>query len=239
MERQPRMIVSVEGMEGSGKSRFALTAPRPLWWLDFDFGLEGVDGADRVDVRHEFNVMAAEWMAPDAARRHMQETVRGFIEVFRDGIGKARTMVVDTFTAAWAAQRVGHPDDKYADLEQEFLGLLRLAYACPSTNVILIHHMKKDWKRTSDGKSYPAGTWSRDGMDGIANVVQLATRQRFVPPVPEQRAGEFVTQAAVAGRFETDILKCRDNIGLMGQTLPGMDFPTLCAMVAPTIDWSK
>lgn len=103
-----------------------------------------------------------------------------------------------------------------------------MAYASPRTNVILIHHLKPDWKRDSSGKSYKAGTYSRDGMDGIANMVQLAVRQRFVSP-----------RGDIAGTFEMDVLKSRDNIGLVGQTFPAVDFVTLCTMVAPEVDWSK
>jgi hypothetical protein len=41
------------------------------------------------------------------------------------------------------------------------------------------------------------------------------------------------------GKFEIDVLKCRDNIGLVGATMPGMDFATLGAIVCPTVDWSR
>jgi hypothetical protein len=240
-DRHPRMILSTEGMEGSGKTRLALTAPRPLWWLDFDFGLEGVEGAERVDEHRTYDMLAAEWKPEAEARRYAQDVMRRFIADFRAALAApARSLVVDTFTASWAGQRLARSEDKYVEMEEEFNSLIRAAYASPHTNVILIHHMQRDWKRNQQGKPYKGETWSRDGMDSILNKVQFGIRQRFVQPIPEKRLPNgMVTEAGVPGRFEIDILKCRDNVGLVGTTQPGMDFPTLCSMAAPLIDWSR
>jgi hypothetical protein len=239
-ERFPRLIISTEGAEGCGKTRFALSAPRPHTYLDFDYGLEGVEGADRVDIHHTYDMLAAEWMPEAAAKRHALEVMQKFIADFRTAIAaKMRTLTVDTATAAWSGHRFAGADRRYVELEEEFNSLVRIAYASPHTNVILIHHLRPDWKKDTNGKSYKAGTYSRDGMDGILNKVQLGIRQRYVQPVPAKMAGELCVQAGVPGRFEIDVLKCRDNIGLVGATLPGMDFATLGAMVCPTVDWSK
>jgi hypothetical protein len=233
-ERHPRMILSTEGKEGSGKSWLGLTAPRPLWWLDFDFGLEGVEGADRVDEHRTYDLLAATWQPEAQAKRYAAEVMRRFITDFREALAKgARSLVVDTMTAAWAGQRLARSEDKYVEYEEEFRSLIRAAFASPATNVLLIHHMVRDWKRTTEGKPYKGETYSRDGMDGIVNMVQLAVRQRYTPP---QRAGELLVKA---GGFEVDVLKSRDNIGLVGQTYPAMDFATLCGMVCPSVDWSR
>ena len=37
-----RSIVSIEGLEKSGKTRLALTAPEPIVYIDLDVGTEGV-----------------------------------------------------------------------------------------------------------------------------------------------------------------------------------------------------
>lgn len=222
-------------MEGSGKSYLALSMPRPLTYLDFDFGLEGVDGLPPDEHKH-YDMLAAEWQPEAQAKRYAQDVMKRFIADFREALAKpVRSLVVDTFTAAWAGQRLARgDDDKYVAYEEEFRSLIRAAYASPHTNVLLIHHLARDWKRNTAGKAYKAESYSRDGMDGIANMVQLAIRQRYTPP-----------QVAVGGlriadgRFEIDVLKCRDNIGLVGTTMPGVDFATLGAIVAPAIDWSK
>ena len=40
-----RLILSIEALEGAGKTRFTLTAPGPIAFLNFDYGLEGVIGS--------------------------------------------------------------------------------------------------------------------------------------------------------------------------------------------------
>lgn len=235
-ERHPRLIVSSEGIEGSGKTKFALSAPRPMTYLDFDFGREGVETLP-VDEPRTYDLLAAEWMPEREAKKYAQDVMKRFVADFREAIAKKmRSLVVDTHTAAWAGQRLargGNGGDSYTEYEAEFKSLIGAAYASPHTNVILIHHLARDWKRNKEGKAYKGDTWSRDGMDGIANAVQLAIRQRYVAPL--MSGGVRVAE----GKFEIDVLKCRDNIGLVGMTLPGVDFPTLGAMVQPAIDWSR
>lgn len=236
MQRHPRLIISTEGLEGSGKTRFALSAPRPLTFLDLDYGSEGVEHAG-VDDHKTYDMLSAEWQPEGQARRYAQDVMKRFVSDFREALAKkVRSLVVDTFTAAWAGQRLargGEGGDSYTEYEAEFKSLVAAAYASQHTNVILIHHLTRDWKRNKDGKAYKGESYSRDGMDGIANMVQLAIRQRYVAPLVSQGA------VAVPGRFEIDVLKSRDNIGLVGTTMPGMDFTMLGAMVAPAIDWSK
>lgn len=227
-----------EGLESSGKTGFALTAPGATLYQDFDLGLEGVAGSERVlrgldgSAHKVYNLsgLGAVGQTPDQVKAAGRRIITQFVKDFMDGLGKYRTIVSDTFTAAWAGQRLS--DERYVLLEEEFRSMLRAAYLCETTNVILIHHLRQDWAKTADGKSYKGKTWSRDGMDGVANAVQLAIRHRYTAPI---RQGELLTP----GKFEIDILKCRDNIGLVGQTFPGMDFATLMGMIAPTVDWSK
>jgi hypothetical protein len=226
IERHPRMIISTEGMEGSGKTHFALSAPRPILYLDFDYGVEGVSTDPTLD-RRSYNLLPG-MLGEAEMQQHVAREIERFRSDFYDGLGKFRSLVVDTMSAAWAGQRMKN-DDKYAVHEEEFKSMIRAAYASPHTNVILIHHLRQDWARNQAGKAYKAQTWSRDGMDGIANAVQMAIKQRYVA----------LLSAAIPGRFELDVLKCRDNIGLVGQTYVGLDFVTLCTMAAPAIDWSK
>lgn len=238
-KREPRMIMSCEGLEGSGKTRLALSAPRPIWWQDFDFGLEGVEGSERVDEHRKYDLLSAQWMPDAEAKRYAKDVMRRFVAEFREGLAKKmRTLVVDTYSAAWAGQRLargGEDGDSYVEYEAEFKGLVAAAYAQTVSNVIFIHHLSRDWKRSKDGKAYKGETWSRDGMDGIANMVQLAIRQRYVQPL----VGGVPPVVVTPGRFEIDVLKSRDNIGLVGTTMPGMNFEMLATIVAPTIDWSK
>jgi len=233
LERKPRMIMSSEGLEGSGKTDFALRGtPRPLTLLDFDYGAEGIGGGDPKLIegvtRKTYNLMGAFGDDDPAIQRHIAEVMKRFVADWREAVDtKVRTLVVDTFTAAWSGQRVARNDDRYVEYEEEFKSLVRMAYASPHTNLVLVHHLKPDWKRDTAGKSYKAGTYSRDAMDGVMTMVQLGIRHRYVPPSP-----------ASPGKFEIDVLKCRDNVSLVGQTYSDVDFQTLCSIACPSIDWS-
>jgi hypothetical protein len=234
--REARMILSSEGPEGSGKTDFALrNTPRPVLFLDFDYGFEGLEPAILAGVeRKAYNLLGPTLgLDENAMHKHAAGEMKRFLFDFGEGIRtQQRTIVVDTFTAAWAGQRLSRKDDRYVEIEEEFRTLVRMAYVSPHSNLILIHHVKPDWKRDSSGKSYKSGTFSRDGMDGINTMVQLAIRHRWVPPAN-----------GTPGAFELDILKCRDNQPLVGMSLPVMDFPSLCSLACaakyPNIDWSK
>jgi hypothetical protein len=71
-------------------------------------------------------------------------------------------------------------------------------------------------------------------MDNVDNRVQLAVRQAYVPAL-KGPDGVVITE----GKFETTVLKCRDNKALEGETLEGVDWQTLCTMAVPGVDWSK
>lgn len=240
--RKPRMVISTEGLDGAGKTDFALrNTPRPVLVLDFDFGCEGLGGADNAKLiegveRIEYNLLTQQSVGgtDEMVRRHVTHEMKRFLTDFRKAIGDGvRTLVVDTFSAAYTGQRIARQDDHYLEMTEEFKSLVQAAYASDKTNLILIHHLKADWAKDKAGKSYKSGTYSRDGMEGIATMVQLAIRQRYVPPV--KVGGKLIED----GRFEMEILKCRDQVNLVGQTIPAVDFPTLCTMAYPAIDWTK
>jgi hypothetical protein len=236
------MVISTEGLEGSGKTDFLLrNTPRPVVILDFDFGTEGpgtrepalAAGVTRKEL--DLTLPAGIRSGTPEAVRHVRGVMDGFLEEFRKAIGVARTLGVDTFTAAWAGQRLARKDtDSYAIYEEEFKSLIRLAYRSETTNLILVHHMVRDWKRSKEGAAYKGDTYSRDGMDGVLFAVQLAIRQSFGPPMVV--AGKKIADGE---GFQMDILKCRDNQGLVGTRWPAMSFPELCGIVCPDVDWAK
>jgi hypothetical protein len=232
------MILSSEGLTSAGKTYFALKGtPRPVLLLDFDYGAEGlpVEVLDGVDIR-QYDLLAGTFKGEsDAARDQIikSETER-FLADFRAAIdeGKYRTIVTDTASVLWSGLRLRY-DRNYAAAEEVMHSLIRAAYKSP-INLTLIHHLTTIWKRNSEGKSYKAhGIYERMGMENVDNKVQLAVRQSYVPPVKAD--GMTVTE----GRFETTVLKCRDNKMLEGETLVDVDWQTLCSMAVPDIDWSR
>lgn len=234
IERVPRMIWSDEGLTSSGKTYRALAGvPRPVLLLDFDFGAEGLPAEvlDGVEIR-QYDTMQGAFLGESEARAQqlVKEEMTKFKADFRAAItgGHFRTIVIDTMSTAWMGQRIARKDDTYAVAEEEFLGLIRAAYKS-TVNLTLIHHMATVWARSPDGKPYKKqGVYERIGMDNVDNRVQLATRSRWAEPIAN----------VSAGRFETTILKCRDNKALEGETIEGADWQTLCTLAAPSVDWS-
>lgn len=235
IERIPRMIMSDEGLTSSGKTHRALAGvPRPVLLLDFDFGAEGLPAEvlDGVEIR-QYDTMRGAFLGESDARAQqlVKEEMTKFKADFREAItgGKYRTIVVDTMSTAWMGQRIARKDDTYAVAEEEFLGLIRAAYKS-AVNLTLLHHMNTVWARSAEGKPYKKhGVYERIGMDNVDNRVQLATRSRWIEPIPNVQAG----------KFETTILKCRDNKLLEGETIEGADWQVLCSLAVPSVDWRK
>lgn len=237
IERQPRMIWSDEGPTSTGKTYKALKGvPRPVLLLDSDYGAEGLpaevlEGVDLI----QYDLLAGAFKGEsDASRKQMvkaevERMLADLRRTFDDG--KYRTVVVDTASVLWTGLRMCH--ESWDEAQEVMFSLIRAAYKS-TVNLTLLHHMETAWARTADGKSYKKpGTWERIGMPNIENKVQLATSSRWVPAV--RADGATISE----GRFETTILKCRDNKALEGETLDGLDWQTLCSLAAPSVDWGK
>src|SRR3972149_9171372 len=64
--RSNSMVCTISGMEGTGKTHWSLTAPKPLLYMGTDFGDDGViqkakgqiirrkDGDYKLDIPHEY-----------------------------------------------------------------------------------------------------------------------------------------------------------------------------------------
>lgn len=232
--RQPRMILSTQGLTSAGKTFLMLKdTPRPALLLDFDYGAEGLPSEvlEGVDVK-QYDLLAGAFKGEsDAARDQIirHETER-FLADYREAIdgGHYRLIGIDTGSVLWNGLRLRY-DKNYASAEEVMLALIRAAYKS-TVNLTIIHHMQTVWKKNQEGKSYKAhGIYERVGMDGIDNKVQLAIEQRWVPT--NEALG-------VVGHFEATILKCRDNKALEGEVVEAPDWVTLCTLAAPSVDWS-
>lgn len=237
--RQPRMILSTQGLTSAGKTYFALKdTPRPALLLDFDYGAEGLpeDVLEGVDIA-QYDLLAGTFKGESDARREqiIREETERFLADYRAAIDQAkyRLIVVDTASVLWSGLRLRY-DKNYAAAEEVMHSLIRAAYKS-TTNLTLIHHMTTVWARNAEGKSYKKhGSYERTGMEGVDNKVQLAIEQRWVEPIMGPDGG-----VVAPGRFEARVLKCRDNKPLEGAVIEAPDWQTLCTMAAPSVDWSK
>lgn len=199
----PRLIAAVSGLEKQGKSSFALSAPGPIIYFSFDYGLEGVVGkyAKSKDIyvkeyRYRYND------APDKYSSLWASFATDFNNALKS---KARTIAIDTATELWELLRLARFGKvaqvmpyHYAPVSAEYVALMREGLS-HDKNVILLHKLKKQY--VNDQFS---GNYERAGYNGTGFLAQSNLE---------------VYRDGLDGRFYLKILDCRQN-----SQLGGMEF---------------
>jgi hypothetical protein len=196
-----RVVIAVDGLDKHGKTRFALSAPKPLVYLDFDVGKEGVlqkaPGKEYISTTKPFLFRPSEisWELEDEAaiqKKIMaaaeQELTR-FRSVYLSSLKdpamlirgkrlKARTVVIDTGSECWELLRLCEfgkvsqvKPHHYTQVNGLMRDLVRAAFDS-DVNVIWLHKLKAEWKEGSDGKGRKTGELSRAGFEGMSYLVQ-------------------------------------------------------------------
>lgn len=223
-EVQPRIILSIEGLEKQGKTHFALTAPGPIAMFSTDIGEEGVVSkfGDK-----DIWVMSIDRVDDDSAEEAPKEYARfkkAYVDLLR---GKdVRTVILDTATEIWEILRMARfgrmtqvMPYQYGPVNAEYRALIRMAYDY-NKNLILLHKMKPKYvndKRTAE--------YERSGFGDTGFLTQVnAWIYRYSP----EDGGEFVIY----------IKDCRQNPDLAGEELVGevCTFPFLASLVLPNMD---
>lgn len=233
-----RLIVSVEGTEKCGKNHFAFTAPGPLYFHDFDFGVEGVinkflpGGAYHVPGKvihragYKLDVRAG------AAIQDAADTARPVWEKFKanyaEGLKKGKTTVLDTGTEVYEVLRMAEfgkltqvMPHHYGPVNQAMKDIWRQAYDSDS-NLIVLHRMKEEWenKLNSQGKEVGSktGRWEMAGYKGTYFEAQVCCRAY-----------------KEAGEFKMLVFDCRQNPDIEGMVLEGgmLSFPMLGQLIYP------
>ena len=200
-----RIIASIEGTDKTGKSHLALTAPKPIMYIDLDVGTEG--------VIHKFqgeDVMVYQVEQPERLGSS-QELMGRYGEIWttvQDKITEALsvnegTLIIDTFTEAYDICRLAHfgkmsqvqPHQygvAYADLREVMRKVHQSKMSC-----ILLHKM---------GSNFNTGEPEMKGWNDIPHQVQatLRTNREDTPDGPV---------------FSAEVRACRQNAFLMGKHL--------------------
>lgn len=182
-----QLVVGVTGLEKTGKSSWAFTAPDPVAVMDIDIGMEGViqkHAKLRRIVRCTIQVPAR--TAKKSSEVLMKEA-RGQLDKFHRNYDLAlsdpqiRTVVIDNSTSlnelvllAHFGKSVQIPQHLRTLPNLEMAEIVRRPLADPkcSKNVIHILQMKKQYKGDEwDGKSYE---WA--GYNKMAYLVQAMLR---------------------------------------------------------------
>lgn len=254
-EQKPRAasaVISIAGKEGTGKTHWALSAPKPLFYQSTDYGDDGVIQKAtgqiirppkdyKLDIPHEHRAFI------DRDEKSSERRVRegrlanfvhdNFYKPFYDDYVAAikagvRTIVWDNAVDVWEYTRLsvyGREATNRSDLQSEanakFREMVRLANV-HGIVLIMINHLKIRFESytTPDGdiKWRPSKEFEMQGFDKCPMLVTMNLWTKFTEP----------------DSFELVVKKCRDNPQYVGQTLPAMPFPDLMAMLVPTVeDW--
>ena len=227
-----RLIMSVEGLHGCGKTNFSLTAPGPVAVHNFDDGLEGVveKFIDKKKI-YPFHYRIPQSIAlpgtpagnslSDSAKKIWEE----FVLNFRASLPDMGTVVVDTGSESWELARLARLGKltqvlphQYTAVNAEFRELLRLGYRY-GCNVILLHKLKKEYLNDK-----PTGNYEKSGFGDVDFIVQTTLRAYKDPK------GEGLD------RFRMKVSKCRPNPLLEETEFVGeqINFPFIASAITGT-----
>lgn len=163
---QKRIVAAVQGHEKQGKTRWALTAPGPLAYLNFDFGLEGVVEefeSDKEIFRVDFDM---ECPPKTDKMAYYGKVWDSFAARFKAALAhdSIRTIIVDTETEAWEAIRLAYFGQKdqimphhYGPVNEEWATLFKKIYKTDK-NLIFLRKMRAQYVKDKwNGLYEPAG----------------------------------------------------------------------------------
>lgn len=214
-----RMILGTQGLDKSGKTQFALTAPSPIAIINMDDGLEGV-----VEkwVKLGKKIWVCQVKVPaiatkDAYLTSWRKSEDAYIKAFQNK--DVRTVFVDTATDWWELIRLaefgsltpkGDIRQMYGPLNQKFRSMLRLAHGTDK-NLIISHKMKKEYitKTVSENnkavtKDVWEGNYEKVGFKEDGYIVQANLWHRY---------------NTNKGQFETEITNARQDMTLAGYVM--------------------
>jgi len=159
VSRVRRLILDVHGEPKTGKTHLALTAPGPIAYFDFDWGLEGVlPKLDRDDVFVIEMTPGGFLLTENAGNRAVfAREWEKFVQANEEALREAQTIVYDTFTEAWELARLAHfaKNEKIRDLTRVmpqyypevnaiFRSILRKAKLVDK-HIIMVHKVREEW----------------------------------------------------------------------------------------------
>jgi hypothetical protein len=161
-----RLIASVRAMEKTGKTRFGLTAPKPIMYLNFDRKIEQATlealGVDESDLYIKEIRTDAE-LAQDQHMKQWKEVEGAILWALRDSVD-IRSIVIDTESEMWELKRMANFGKltevmpyMYTKTNAEYKFLLDQCDKYDK-NVVFLNKLKKQYKNDKwNGRYEPAG----------------------------------------------------------------------------------
>jgi hypothetical protein len=219
-----RLIASVAGLEGSGKTHFALTSSALglTAYIDTDINAEGVLHKFKANdiVRMEIesgSSLELEKLGVDAYKAEWEKFRTGFYAALNNP--HVKNIIGDNWTEIWELCRLAEfsrlaqvPSHFYGKVNAEMRKIIRDAKARPDINLILIHKLQNEYVNDkTTGKKVLAG------FKDIPFLVQMGIMCEHTP----------------GGDFKALITKCTHEPAYEGLELTGADcsFPALLDLV--------
>jgi len=194
-----RLILAVDALQKRGKTRFALTAPRPHAYINLDRGFESsadfdVEGVQIADISGAMQkVVAGKGKLGEAAldpfKKHAEEALELIVTRFRAAINAGmRSVTIDTATRWWEITRIARfgkiqqvSKEHYGPVKAEFEKWLYESMSCTS-NIILLHRQRSEY--VGDVKT------NRFERAGYSDVQYIAQASLELTRIPYEQRGE-------------------------------------------------
>lgn len=176
-----RIILGVYAKEKNGKSHFALTAPTPHAYFDFDKGIERP--LRNFDFKPGQLVHTTYDVDPKAGQDVSKKTWLAFDKAYRWALtsGHFRTVTVDTGSACWELLRLAQfgkltqvKAHHYVIANAMYRTLLEQALSSANnTNLILLHKYKKEYKQNKKGDDSWTGAMEPKWFNETGYLVEM------------------------------------------------------------------
>lgn len=253
--RPASAVISIAGEEGTGKTHWALTAPKPLFYMSTDYGDAGVvekakgqiirpkHGDFKLDIPMEYRAFVDKKESSDERQAREGKLANyvheKFYVPFYQEYEKAiklgvRSVVWDNAVDVWEYTRLSvygrnatNRDDLRSEANAKFREMVRLANV-NGIVLVMINHLQPKFESYYDarGEVKWKPSATEKSMQGFDKAPFLVTANLWTS-VPEP------------GKFKLTVKKCRDNANLVGQTYDADPFEELMAILIPSVeDWS-
>jgi hypothetical protein len=234
---KPRLIISVEGLDKSGKNNFAFGAPGPIGYLNFDIGDEGVieKFQDKKQILVPTNPYSTRFENDGKQKAEATKEYTRFKNDYLLSLKRMRSTIVDTASETWELLRLARlgkltqvMPHHYVEVNQEYRDLIREAFDNDS-NLILLHKLKAEWKNGADGKGNKTGRFERAGFAETGFLVMINLRM-WREEIADREEGDL--------GFRCQVLNCRQNPEIQGLVLMNemISFGMIGSMVYPEMD---
>ena len=256
--RQGSAVIALAGIEGTGKTTWALTGPKPLLYQGTDFGTDGIiqkadgqiirpKGGDyKIEIPFEYRAFV-DRKETDKERQVREGRLANFVhekfyvpfyEDFIKGLDAGvRTVVWDSASEIWEFIRLSvfgrtgtNRPDLNAEANAKFRELVRMANV-RNVNLIMINHLKKRFDSYFDASGNVKWRPTNEWtMEGNDKCPRLVAMNLWT---------EFTPGDALTGTdpvFNLKVKKNRDHAEYVGQTLPALPFIELMGLLVPEVD---